>query len=179
MRPISRWLNLARQISTQATSPTVDETEAENGPVKSAVVRAASGRTTERSNVSDFANRYHPSSPFAPRKDLFIFESFSGAKGDYGRRPKHELERSREPREIWQSRPNLPSHHGIRHALGFSIRISPRSSVAPGLTVKSLRICAPLSWSLTVEKSRMRYSAPGIRAGSVMRPSASVRGMSG
>ena len=70
----------------------------------------------------------------------------------------------------------VATHLTIHGACGFSITISPRSRVSPGLTVKSLRICTPLSWSLTVEKSTMRYSAPGISAGRVMRPSASVCG---
>ena len=47
------------------------------------------------------------------------------------------------------------------YSRGFSIRISPRSTVSPGLTVNSLRTWAPCPL-LTVEKSLIRYIAPGI-----------------
>ena len=50
--------------------------------------------------------------------------------------------------------PFSPAHHFC----GFSIRMSPRSIVSPGLTVKSLRIWDPLSLTLLVEKSRIRYT---------------------
>ena len=39
---------------------------------------------------------------------------------------------------------------GLSHDLGFSIRISPRSSVSPDLTVNSLRIAGPVSLPTTV-----------------------------
>jgi hypothetical protein len=64
--------------------------------------------------------------------------------------------------------------HYCPYGCGFSITISPRSRVSPGLTVKSLRICLRSFWSLRAEKSVIRYSAPGIREIRLMRPSASV-----
>ena len=43
-----------------------------------------------------------------------------------------------------QTRAKLMHDHAIRQFAGFSIRMSPRLSVSPGLTVKSLRTCHPL-----------------------------------
>ena len=57
---------------------------------------------------------------------------------------------------------------------GFSTRISPRSSVSPGLTVKSLRIWIALVLDVDGGPVADPVRAPGIRAGRVTRPSASV-----
>ena len=56
---------------------------------------------------------------------------------------------------------------------GFAIRISPRRSFWPGLTVNSLRISGPVWPRTNMVESINRYVAPGIKTGSVIRPSAS------
>jgi hypothetical protein len=44
----------------------------------------------------------------------------------------------------------------ISHDPGFSIRISPKSSVSPGLTVNCLRIAGPVSPRMDMESSTNR-----------------------
>jgi hypothetical protein len=59
---------------------------------------------------------------------------------------------------------------------GFSILISPSSMFAPGVTTNSLRTCGPTPCR-ELERSMIRYLAPGIRAGKAIRPWASETGL--